>query len=230
MIRRGCGFLALCLIGLAGCAGGREQLRQALIHANHPVLARDLAAHYVIRCPDVLAVQVAGRPDLSLNVAVGPNGCINLAGQALHVAGHTVPRAAALLAQRLRLPPTAVRVEVSAYNSQHLYLVGGDIASGRQVVSYRGPETVVDLLRRIDLGQGAELGEIRVVRAHVADGKPPEVFHVDLHGVLMDRDASTNIRLEPSDHIHIGQRQPSKVDRCLPPWLRAAFEPLFGRQ
>ena len=110
-----------------------------------------------------------------------------------------------------------------------MYLSGGDLESARQVVRYRGPETVVDLLRRVNLGNRAELGEVRVVRAHVADGKPPEVFNVDLRGVLVDRDGSTNIRLEPSDHIHIGQRQPCGVARCLPPWLREVGVPWPGR-
>jgi hypothetical protein len=134
------GLLALCLIGLAGCAGGEAQLRQSLTAAN-PALSResDLEAHYVIRCPDVLAVEVEGRPHLSCLAAVEPNGRITCGGHALYVSGLTAPRAAALLAHEFGLPPGAVRVRVREYNSQQLYLSGGDLESARHVVRYRGP-------------------------------------------------------------------------------------------
>lgn len=228
MTGRHAAFVAAFLLGLSGCAGSRERLHQALLSARHPALARDLEAHYVIRCPDVLEVRVTPRPDLDGRRTVAPDGRIPLTPDlSSRVGGLTAPRAAALLARELRLPPGAVSVRVAEHRSQHLYLVG-EVEADRQVIPYRGPETVIDLLQRTGIGTNAVLTEVRVVRGHVADGKPPEVFDIDLDAVLLRNDPQTNVRLEPSDRVHIAQRRPSKVARCLPPWLRPGYHALFG--
>src|SRR5262245_13741728 len=219
-------IVAACLLGLAGCAGHRERLHQALLDPAHPALARDLEAQYVVRCPDVLEIKIEGRPALSGRYEVGPDGRIALAPSA-RVAALGAPRVAALLARELRVPAENVSIQVAEHRSQSLFLVG-EVEAQRQVIDYRGPETVVDLLRRIDIGSKAALGEVRVVRGHIADGKPPEVFSVDLEAILLRRDLQTNVRLEPSDHIHIAERQPSKVACYLPPWVRPVYESCFG--
>lgn len=216
----------LCLLWLVGCSRSREQLHRELTSAQPPALVRDLDAHYVIRCPDVLDVSILGRSG-SARCPVRADGRIVVDGRAYHVSGQTAPRAAAQLARDLNLSETAVRVRVSQHNSQHLFLVG-PFESGRQRVSYRGPETVTELLRRVGLDTNAELTEVSVLRAHVADGKPPEVFYVDLHAILIGRDTQTNIHLEPSDHVHIGQRRPFHVASCLPPVMRPMYEAIFG--
>jgi hypothetical protein len=54
----------------------------------------------------------------------------------------------------------------------------------------------------------------------VADGRPPEVFHVDLAAILRRHDQSTNVRLEPFDEVYVGQTRRGCVAACLPPWMR----------
>src|SRR5262249_54403793 len=122
---------------------------------------------------------------------------------------------------------SAVRVRVAEYLSQQVYLVG-EVAADRQVVAYRGPETVVELLQRVGLGANANLSDVTVVRGHVADGKPPEGFTGDVNAILLKRDQQTNVRLEPSDHVYVGQRKPSKIAESLNPIVRPIYETVFG--
>jgi protein involved in polysaccharide export with SLBB domain len=215
-------LVAVCLAMLGGCAGTR-QLQKAL-RADHHLTAhaRDLEALYVVRCPDVLEVQ--GVPACSGRHAVGPDGQLALGGsRSVRVAGRTVPQITREVAHQAGVPVEHVHVRVAEHNSQQLYLVG-EVEAAHQVVAYRGPETIVDLLQRVGLASGAALSDIRVVRGHVADGKPPEVFHIDLTAILLEHDQQTNLRLEPGDHIHVGQRPPCRMAGCVPPWLR----PLYG--
>ncbi len=222
-------LFAVCLAALAGCAGRRDQLRQALRGDHLPAAhTQNLAAHYAIRCPDVVEVHVEGAPACSGRRPVGPDGRVELApGLSVRVAGLPTPQARSEAARRLGVPVEHVDIQVAEYNSQQLYLVG-EVDAVHQVIAYRGPETVVDLLQRVGLDSGAELGDIRVVRAHVADGKPPEVFPVDLRAILMKHDQQTNVLLEPFDHVHIGQRRPSRLADCVPPWLRPLYRDLWG--
>jgi protein involved in polysaccharide export with SLBB domain len=223
---------ALVAVGLAvlgGCAGSRSQLHQALLADHHPAAhARDLEAQYVVRCPDVLEVQVRAMPAFSGRRTVGADGYIPLGeGKSLRAAGHTVAWIAREAARQIGVPPEQVQVRVVQHNSQHLFLIG-EVDAQHQVIAYRGPETVLDLLQRVGLASGAALGDIHVVRGHVADGKPPEVFHVDLPAILLKHDQQTNIRLEPCDHIHVGERRPSRMADCVPPWLRPVYSKLWG--
>src|SRR5262249_33304918 len=96
----------------------------------------------------------------------------------------------------------------------------GDAGELQQVVAYRGPETVLELLQRVPGSkQGRKLAEVQVVRSHVADGKPPEVFDVDVNAILLKNDPQTNIRLQPFDRIHVAQSGQSRVGDFFPPWL-----------
>ena len=224
-------LVVVCLAVLAGCAGSRSQLHQALVSDHQPVAhARDVEAHYVVHCPDVLDVQVQGLPACSGSHTVGADGYLSpVPGKSVRAGGQTVRQIAREAARQLGVPAEVVRVRVTGYNSQQLYLVG-EVESAHQVVSYRGPETILDLLQRVGLPSSASLGDIRVVRGHVADGKPPEVFHVDLQAILVKHDQQTNIRLEPCDHVHIGERRPSRLACCIPPWLKPLYSQLWGVQ
>src|SRR5262249_9825164 len=214
--------LTLCLALAAGWPSTSVQVETAPPADRAPAAqARDLELYYRVRYPDVLAVRIDGRPDCSCPRAVSIDGRIWLTPQVgIQAGGQPLPNIAHLIARRLRLSDTAVHLQVAAYNSQHLYLVS-EVGLAPQVVAYRGPETIADLLRRIGgVPPGAEVADVRVVRAHVADGLPPEVFHVDLPAILLHRDLQTNIRLEPFDRIHIGQTRSAEVACQMPPCLR----------
>lgn len=217
-------LFALCLL-LAGCAGPRGELRRALrSDFAAPTNARDLAAGYRVYPPDVLDVRVAGRPDCCGRRPVRLDGSVQVAaGVAARVEGLSAPQVASRLARQLRVDESRVTVGVAEHNSQAVYLFG-ETGGGPQVVPYRGPETVVELFRRLPgADRLGELGEVHVVRSHVADGKPPEVFHVDLPAILRRREMQTNVRLEPGDRISVGQSKRSRMREWLPPWVRRAL-------
>jgi hypothetical protein len=225
MLGRLLGLFALCLL-LAGCAGPRGAFRRALrtdfVAAAHP---QDLAALYQVHTPDVLEVRVTARPDCCGRRAVRIEGEIDLApGEPLRVGGLPARQIAARIAKRLRVPESQVEVRVAEHNSQSLYLFSDDGGAAR-VIPYRGPETVLDLFRRLPAQARLADGEVHVVRSHVADGNPPEVFRVDLRAILLREDLQTNVRLEPFDRIVIGQSRRARVLGQMPPWVRRAFGP-----
>jgi protein involved in polysaccharide export with SLBB domain len=220
-------LVAVCLAVLSGCAGSRTQLSQALLNDRYPAAhARDLEARYVIHCFDVIDVSIPGLPTCSGQRAVGPDGYIFLGpGRAVRVDGLTVAQIAREISRAAGVPSEAIRVRVVEYRSQQLYLVG-ETQPEQQVVAYRGPETILDLLQRVRLDSSAALGDIRVVREHVADGKPAETFPVDLRAILYEHDLQSNIRLEPGDRVSVGSRRPSRLACCIPPWLKLLYDTL----
>jgi protein involved in polysaccharide export with SLBB domain len=219
------GLLMLLLVLLSGCLSNREQIEQALIaYRPPPAHLVQVAAQYRARCPDLLQVDIAGLPRYSGPQRIGPDGCIDLgdAGR-LPVDGATVPEIIRMVAECIGVAPEQVRVSVAEYNSQYLY-VFGQVAGSQRAVPYQGPETVLDLLHRVGgLQPGAAVSEVTVIRPHVAEGKTPEVFHIDLAAIVLRNDPETNLLLQPFDQVHIGQSPRSSYRDCLPPWLRSVL-------
>jgi protein involved in polysaccharide export with SLBB domain len=215
---------------LAGCSASRSQLEQALLADRTPAAhAGAAAARYLLHCPDVLEVTVDGREGWTGPRRVGADGRIDLgeAGRP-RVDGLTVAEAARTVAEQVGVPPERVHVRVAEFHSQTLYLIG-EVPGLQRAVPYRGPETVLDLLQRVGgITPGAAPGDIQVVRAHVADGKPPEVYHVDLAAIVLKKDQHTNVPLEPFDQVYVGENRRSSFACCLPPWLRPLFKAACG--
>ncbi len=219
---------------LSGCQGNREQIEQALIAYRPPAShLSQVAATYRARCPDLLQVDIAGLPQHSGPQRIGPDGCIDLgeAGRA-QVDGETTPEIVRTVAETVGVAPEQVHVSVVEHNSQYLYVIG-QVAGSQRAVPYQGPETVLDLLHRVGgIQQGAAIRDVKVIRPHVAEGKTPEVFHIDLAAIVLRNDHETNILLQPFDQVHIGQSQRSSYHENLPPWLRSVFAfrfSLFGK-
>jgi protein involved in polysaccharide export with SLBB domain len=191
--------------------------------------ASEVATGYRLGCPDVLAVTVAGAPPLSCRCVVDPAGGIDLgpAGP-LRVEGLPVAAAAARVAAVLGVPAENVTVQVQDYRSQQIYLVGA-VTGLQRAVPYEGPETVLDLLQRVGgLTPGAADGDVFVVRAEVAEGRTPQVFHIDLRAIVLNNDPRTNIRLQPFDQVHVGETNKSCYRKCVPPCLRPLYEKVCG--
>ena len=220
--------LALILVLLTGCAGDGSR-------SNRPpeqVVVQESfssAKYYQVHCPDQLEIQLQGLHPWHGRCDIAPDGRIGLGRLGtVRVDGLTPGEIADQLVQLLSLHPEQVRVEVTAYKSQLIYLYG-EVASTQRAVAYQGPERVVELLERVGgLRQGASPSEVQVVRTHVADGKQPELFHVDLPAIVLRQDQQSNIRLQPFDQIYIGQTRQSCVVKTLPPWCRGFFEYLCG--
>jgi protein involved in polysaccharide export with SLBB domain len=214
---------------LSGCATGRPYVDRSLLNDRLPERSQAVADRYTVGCPDVLAVAVADRPDLSVQERVGPDGRIAVGALGrLRVEGRTPPEVAGAVAELAGVPPAQVSVQVAEFHSQQLYLCGQGIGMQR-AVPYQGEETVLDLLQRIGgIKPGAAPEDLYVVRSRLAVGERPEVFHVDLHAILMKHDERSNVRLQPCDEICVGEMRRSYLKKCVPPWLRPLYEALCG--
>jgi len=185
--------------------------------------------HYQVHCPDVLEVAIDGVTRGAVSVPVTPDGRVALGEDSrIRVDGLTTPEIARAVTRQYGVSVGQVRVQVTQYNSQQLYLYG-EVNGGEQAVAYQGPETVLDVLQRTGgLTGGATVDNVQVIRSHVADGKQPEIFHVDLAAIVLEQDVQTNVPLEPFDQVHIGQSRRSKLCPCFPPWLRPVYEAVSG--
>src|SRR5262245_61480047 len=184
---------------LSGCATHRADVERNLMADRHSSSRGDgVADFYRVGCPEVLEIIVDGRPDVGGRCALELNGTISLApyGTA-RVEGRTPKEIATLVAEQIGAVPGDVHVRVAEYRSQHLYLFG-EVIGWQRAIPYQGQETVLDVLQRVGgITPGAEPDDVYVVRPHIADGQRPEVFHVNLAGIVMKRDFKTNLRLQP---------------------------------
>ncbi len=225
-----CGVLSAALGLAAGCAADGPRLEQALMADRNPgAHGPNLDERYVVHCPDLLELDAPGRPGCGGARQVGADGRIPTPdGGGLRADGRTTAEIARAAAARFGLPADQVHVRVVGYNSQQIYLFGA-VAGRERSVAYQGPETVVDLLQRVGgVGPGAAVGDVQVVRSHVADGSSPELFHVDLGAILLRGDQRTNVRLEPFDEVYVGELRRSSLKGCVPPWLRPLYERACG--
>lgn len=213
------------LMLLAGCMTARPQIEAAL---QQPPATADAQNAYRLACPDRIHVEVRDRPDWSGDCTVETDGRIDLGPLGRHrVEGLTAAEAARQITDRTGLGRDRLRLEVLEYRSRRVFFSNGD---QQQAFEYRGPETVVDLLRRAGgLAPGnSAIHEVYVVRPHVARDQPPEVFAVDLTAILLDRDDRTNVRLEPFDQVYVGASRRANFHALLPPWLRPTWRALTG--
>lgn len=216
------------LLGLvSGCAVSRMRLDQALV--LDPALHSKAIDSYLAACPDVLDISVAGCAELGGLRKIDPDGCIKLEGYGrIRVEGKNVATIAREMAEFCEVPRESVQVQVAEHRSQQLYLTG-QVSGLPRAVPYQGSETVLELLQRVGgITPGAAVDDVYVVRCQVAEGQQPQVFRVDLRGILVQHDLSTNVPLQPFDHIFVGETRQCCLEKCLPPWLRPVYELVCG--
>jgi protein involved in polysaccharide export with SLBB domain len=219
----------LCALS-TGCCLFKPSLDQSLLTFKptdtSPTRLADL---YVVRFPDVLDVQVVDQPSLCGERPIRVDGRIELTpADRIRVEGKPVAAIGQLVAEHLGCRADRIHVSVTAYNSQRLFLQG-EVKGDARAVPYVGPETVLEMLQRVGgITAGAAPANIQVVRAHVADGKQPEMFDIDLEAILEKNDQETNVKLQPFDQVYVGQSSSSRIKKCLPPWLRPLYGRVFG--
>jgi protein involved in polysaccharide export with SLBB domain len=146
----------------------------------------------------------------------------------MRVEGLCVDEIAIELAAALNLPAAQVHVRVAEYKSQQVHLFG-QVVGFQRAVAYHGPEPVTELLQRVGgITPGAATESVYVVRPGLIEGRQPEIFHVDLQAVLLRHDQRTNIALQPSDQIFVGESRPFSFEKCIPPLLRPLYESICG--
>ncbi len=214
---------------LTGCVKDRHFVEKNLL-AQPPAQGNDeVAQHYRVGCPDVLEVEVASRPELNGRYVVGPDGRIDLIDYARpRVEGRTLAQVAELIAVDVGVNPADVSMRVREYRGQYLLLFG-EVIGHQRSVSYQGPETVLDLLRRVGgITAGAEPTDVYVVRPHLGESQRPEVIHVDLNAIVVKNDPRTNVRLLPFDQIFVGATRRAQIERAIPPVFLGVYHTFAG--
>ncbi len=218
----------LLLLLLAGCSDYCARVRQALMSdrpAPRPAAASPAVEAYRVGFPDVLEVTVEGRPELTGQFDVQANGCIDLGplgglrveGLAVSAIEEEIARAGRL---REALRRERVRVRVAKFKSQHVYLTG-EVRGQQRAVPYQGPETVVDLLRRVGgITEESDPSEIAILRDPELAGDKPRVIRVDLREVLLENNPRTNAIVQPNDQIEVPENKRSRLSKAIHPWLR----------
>jgi protein involved in polysaccharide export with SLBB domain len=186
----------------------------------------DPAKIYTLACPDVVEIGFAAWPDDGVRSAVvNSEGDIDLGSLGkVRVEGMTVTDAHQAIAERAGCAANEVLVRLARYRSRKIFLYG-EAAGTVRIVSYRGPETVVDLLRRTNaITPDSAWNEIHLVRPHLAEGVAPEVLRIDLEAILKRNDNRTNVRLQPLDEIYIGEKPSAYFRRAIPGFLRPMYD------
>jgi protein involved in polysaccharide export with SLBB domain len=219
-------FLGAVLL-LSGCLS-----RQHRDHAPPPPPHErplNAADYYTLACPDLIEVIFLDWPESSRTARIAADGTADLGKLGrIRVEGDMLAEAARRIADRAELAPRRVRVQVVEYNSRQV-LVNGQVNGEPRIVDYRGPETVVELLRRIGgIAPGAAPAEIHVLRAPLSEGIPAEVLQVDLVAILEQKDDRTNIRVQPLDEIYVGELPRSRISKVIPPVLKPLYNSLLG--
>ncbi len=227
MNRAGCILLFASV--LAGCAHRSTAVRsQAMPIATVPLPPINQPG-YTLGCPDLLEVRYAGHPAWDAEVSVDVDGRLPLGpGGRPRVEGLRLDQARVAIADEAHLDP--VRVSLALVDPSAKFLtVHGPEANRQQMLVYRGPERVVELLQRTGtLKPGCtDPRDISVVRPNVARGAAPELFHVDFEAIFLDNDDRTNVTLQPGDQVYIGETRRSSFGRLLPNWMMPLYKRVF---
>lgn len=222
--------LLLCVL-FAGCADCKF-LRKTCPTPTDPQGAAQLPAPdtaYRIGCPDVLEITFADHPEWDVYASVNLDGRVLLATLGSPVAeGRTIEDVRHEVARLAKVAPDRVTVQLAAARCSRVFM-HGPIRGRCRVVPYQGPEPVLDFLKRVGgLPPGSKLSQVYVVRPNVSTGQRPEVFQVDISGVLVENDPSTNVLLRPSDEVYIGETTRSVLARILPDWLGPVYRRISG--
>lgn len=218
--------IVLLLLPAVGCADLSAVRRTPPLPAPAPP---NLAA-YRIGCPDVLDVAFTEKPEWDCIVAVDVDGCAVLGELGrVPVQGLTSMEARAAIAEAANLAPEGVRVSVAVPRAGTVFITGPDNKRIR-AVAYPGPTPVLDFLQLAGAIQPKEskLNDVYVVRPNIAANGSPKIYHVDVEAVLLDGDATTNVVVESSDHIYVGETRRASFARLLPNWARPMYRQLVG--
>ena len=161
--------------------------------------------------------------------SVGPDGRLELADRAsIHVDGLTIREIGSRLESEIGAEFRDCQVAIERCNSRFIHVFGDE--EGCRTAPYRGAETLVEFLGRIDCDRCRRGYRVRVVRAGRTIGEAPRVFSARLDENLVERDSSgAPIVLEPDDYVYVHKdvgasreltRRPGRVGRRNPiEWL-----------
>jgi polysaccharide export outer membrane protein len=159
--------------------------------------------------------------DLSMSIAIPPGGKVDfpLIGE-VQTAGLTLEQLRQELTQRFSsyIPNPEVNILISSFGGKKIIILGEVVDPG--VYTSVGK---VSVLEAISLAGGytrdAVLKNVLVIRGDLSN---PEVFVLNLHKVLKNKDMSQNIEIQPRDIIYVPRTVIAEVNY----YLKKLLEPL----
>ncbi|HOW70160.1 MAG TPA: polysaccharide biosynthesis/export family protein [Phycisphaerae bacterium] len=199
---RACGGLALFLaLSVVGCAQTRYADIKPFVQAHDQDVA---ATNYRIEPPDLIEISSPQAPELNGETQViRQDGKISLKliGE-VKVSGMTPREAEAKIEEllaRYYVNPK-VQIQVLSYASKKIYIYSEVAAAGQ--VPFTGRDTLLDILSRCNLTNGAWRAKIKVIRPSPTTGEQHEI-EVDADKMLQHGDLKQNFLLKEGDIIVI---------------------------
>ena len=224
-------LLAGLLLHAAGCLKDRAAIEKGLLAQPAVQEADATAKSYRVACPDVIELEIPQRSEFTGQYEIAPDGRINLGDYGNpRIEGRLLAEVAEVIGKETGVNRQACGCAFVEFRSQYL-LIFGEVAGRQRSVSYRGQETVVDLLQRVGgISPGAAPDDVYVVRPHLGDNRRPEIFRVDLNAIILKQDQRTNLRILPFDQIYVGESRQAKFEDAIPPWLRWMAQAVSGEK
>jgi polysaccharide biosynthesis/export protein len=218
-------LLALPMLTCAlGCAKDRVLVETLRSQSNFQDDA--VVRSYRVACPDVIELQIQTRPEFNGQYEISSDGRINLGEYGKpRIEGRTLSEVAKIISEETGAVPLSVRARVSEFRSQHVVLIG-EVNGAQRSITYRGPETVLELLQRAGgITHDGAADDVYIVRPHVGANQRPEVIHVDLRAIVLNGDPKTNVRVLPFDQICVGETRRAKIEKAIPLWVQWIYSP-----
>ena len=219
-------LLPLVVLVVVGCAARpRQDVHVVRAAASDPVTeASPILTGYRIGCPDVVRVEFRKHPQRDCLTVVDLDGRLNLGkfGRPI-VYGLTTDEVRETIANTGSISTDDVTITVVEPRAARVYLSGPD-SGKRRIVTYIGPERVLDFLHRVEaLTPGlTDIRDVTVVRRNVASGSESEVFPLDWSAVVLGK-SDSNVMLQPSDEVYVGEMRRSSFTRMLPRWAVPSY-------
>lgn len=202
LINVGLGGLSLSLVwGPLGCAKPRYADLKPFVQAHDQDVA---ATNYRIEPPDLIEITSPSAPELNGETQViRQDGKISLklVGE-VKVSGMTPREVEAKIEEllaRYYVDPK-VQVQVVNYASKKIYIYSEVAASGQ--VPFTGRDTLLDVLSRCNLTNGAWRAKVKVIRPSPTTGERHEI-EVDADKLLQHGDLKQNFLLQEGDIVVI---------------------------
>lgn len=195
-----------------------------------PIVPEHRSPQYRLGCGDVLLIAFDSHPHWDCLVSLCVDGTAPIGWPVDPVVvGATLDEAIFLVSAEAPDPVSGVSMQLIDARAGHVYLSGPENYQQR-ILSYQGPETVIDFLVRAEALQPgcANLRNVQVVRPNVAIGMSAVEYEVDIEAIVRRGDPTTNVRLQPSDHVYVGEMWRSRLSRLLPDWMQPTYRILAG--
>ncbi len=217
-----CGFLVLALTGFAAQEPPKKQM-DATATQESPGLGKN--GDYILQPRDVVEIRVYNLPELSVTVAIRPDGKISVPLlNEIDAAGVTTARLTAVLTAgyRSEFRNPRVTIIVRSITNQNVF-VGGEVEKPG-LLPLDGEITVLQAVLRAGGAKESAKRDSVILLRNDGQGKP-EVRKLNLLEVLKGKSDTT---LQPYDVVFVPKTRIARVDKWVDQYIRQAIPAGLG--